>query len=209
MKSLIQDYQDKKRSIKSRLEEFHKIAGAKDKDLFAELSFCILTPGSRAINADKAVRRLKKRGFLSKGSKEQIARLIRGLVRFHNNKASYIVGAREVFRKKRLNIRSRLSKYKGPEMREWLVKNIKGLGYKEASHFLRNIGLGKDLAILDTHIFKNLKRHRVIDKIPNTISKKTYLDIEDRMRGFSQRVKIPMQELDLLFWSRQTGFVFK
>ncbi|GAJ17855.1 unnamed protein product, partial [marine sediment metagenome] len=26
------------------------------------------------------------------------------------------------------------------KLREWVVKNFKGLGYKEASHFLRNIG---------------------------------------------------------------------
>jgi len=210
MKSLIQEYQERKKSIKGRLKEFRKIAGAKDREVFAELSFCILTPGSRAINADEAVRRLKKRGLLFRGSREQIAKLIRGLVRFHNNKASYIVAAREVFRrKKRLDIKRRLNEQKGPETREWLVKNIKGLGYKEASHFLRNIGFGEEIAILDTHILKNLKRYRVINKIPDAISKKAYLDIEDRMRSFSRRIKIPMQELDLLFWSNQTGFVFK
>jgi len=210
MKSLIQEYQERKKSIKSRLKEFHTIASAKDREVFTELSFCILTPGSRAINADEAIRRLKKAGLLFKGSKEQIARPIRGLVRFHNNKASYIVGAREIFSKtRRLSIKRKLNEHKGPEMREWLVKNIKGLGYKEASHFLRNIGLGKEIAILDTHILKNLKRYGVIDKVPSAISKKAYLDIEDRMRSFSRRIKIPMQELDLLFWSKQTGFVFK
>jgi len=210
MKSLIQEYQERKKSIKGRLKEFRKIAGAKDREVFAELSFCILTPGSRALNADEAVRRLKKRGLLFRGSREQIAKLIRGLVRLHNNKASYIVAAREVFRrKKRLDIKRRLNEQKGPETREWLVKNIKGLGYKEASHFLRNIGFGEEIAILDTHILKNLKRYRVINKIPDAISKKAYLDIEDRMRSFSRRIKIPMQELDLLFWSKQTGFVFK
>ena len=94
--------------------------------------------------------------------------------------------------------------------REWLVENIKGLGYKEASHFLRNIGLGKDLAILDRHILKNLKRYGVIDKMPASLgTKKVYLDIERRMLEFSKKINVPPDELDLLFWARQTGFVFK
>jgi N-glycosylase/DNA lyase len=95
-------------------------------------------------------------------------------------------------------------------VRDWLVENIKGYGYKEASHFLRNIGLGRDIAILDRHILKNLKRYGVISKIPDSVgSRKVYLDIEERMRRFSKRSGIPMDALDLVFWSMQTGFIFK
>ena len=93
--------------------------------------------------------------------------------------------------------------------REWLVENIKGIGYKEASHFLRNIGFGKDLAILDVHILKNLKEYKVIQKIPKSLTKKEYLKIENKFRDFCRRIKIPMNELDLLLWSKETGFVFK
>lgn len=63
-------------------------------------------------------------------------------------------------------------------------ENIKGLGCKEASHFLRNIGLGNDMAILDIHILGNLKRYKVIEEIPSSISRKNYLNIEDKMRKF-------------------------
>jgi len=80
---------------------------------------------------------------------------------------------------------------------------------KEASHFLRNIGLGKDLAILDRHILKNLKEYGVINEIPKSITKKVYIAIEDKMREFSKRINIPMDELDLLFWSKETGIIFK
>ncbi|MEM3584736.1 MAG: hypothetical protein QW193_05630, partial [Nitrososphaerales archaeon] len=80
---------------------------------------------------------------------------------------------------------------------------------KEASHFLRNIGLGKDFAILDRHILKNLKEFNVIKDIPKSISKKVYLDIENKMREFSKQINIPMDELDLLFWSKETSFIFK
>ena len=95
------------------------------------------------------------------------------------------------------------------ETREWLVSNVKGFGYKEASHFLRNIGFGSDIAILDRHILKNLKKHGVINEIPKTITKKNYFEIENRMRDFSKRSGIPMAHLDLLFWSNETGEIFK
>jgi N-glycosylase/DNA lyase len=95
-------------------------------------------------------------------------------------------------------------------MREWLVSNIKGYGYKEASHFLRNIGLGRDIAILDRHILKNLKKFSVINKIPDSVGpRKIYLEIEEKMRRFSRDIGIPLDALDLLFWSLQTGFIFK
>ncbi len=93
--------------------------------------------------------------------------------------------------------------------REWLVKNVKGLGYKEAGHFLRNIGLGEDLAILDRHILKNLMLMGVIDAVPASLSKKTYLDIEKKMIEFSKQVGIPMGQLDLLLWYKEAGEVFK
>ena len=64
------------------------------------------------------------------------------------------------------------------------------MGYKEASHFLRNIGLGYDIAILDRHILKNLKLFNVIDEIPSSISKKKYFEIEEKMRNFSKKIKL-------------------
>ena len=94
-------------------------------------------------------------------------------------------------------------------MRLWLVKNIKGMGMKEASHFLRNIGKGNDIAILDRHILRNLERYKVIDSIPKTITLKRYIEIENCVRKLSEDTKIPMDALDLLFWSKETGEIFK
>jgi len=147
--------------------------------------------------------------LLLKGCARKIRPHLKG-VRFPNNKARYLIEARKSFRNNNgLNIKSRLDKNDVFATRDWLVRNIKGLGYKEASHFLRNIGLGNNMAILDVHILKNLKEYRVITEIPPSISRKKYLDIESKMRQFSQEVGIPLGELDLLFWSNQTGFVFK
>ncbi|MDD5679839.1 MAG: N-glycosylase/DNA lyase [Candidatus Omnitrophica bacterium] len=210
MKKLRSEYSKRKREIKKRLKEFSNIHKAKDEDIFSELCFCILTPQSKAVYCDKAVRELKCSGLLFKGNENIIGEILRGNVRFHNKKAAYLVGARELFKDgTKLSVKSRLNAGDTFGTREWLVRNIKGLGYKEASHFLRNIGLGKNIAIIDRHILKNLKKYGAIRHIPTSISKNNYIDLEEAMRNFSKKVKIPMEELDLLFWSAQTGFVFK
>lgn len=209
MNSLISEYKQKKRQIRHRLAEFKRFYRASDKDIFAELCFCILTPQSKATCCDKVINDLRQSWLLFNGCLKAIRSRLKG-VRFPNNKAAYLIGAREFFRKGRgLKIKDRLDKKNIFMTRDWLVKNIKGLGYKEASHFLRNIGLGKNLAILDVHILKNLKKYGVITRVPTSIGRNTYLKIEEKMRKFSQRIEIPLQELDLLFWSKQTGFIFK
>jgi N-glycosylase/DNA lyase len=211
MKDLTTQYRKRKRQIKQRLKAFKALGNAKDEDIFSELCFCILTPQSRAIYCDEAVKRLKGSEAIFKGRINTIKATLRGLVRFHNNKAAYIIAARKLFQNgsRHLYIKTRLDAGDIFKTREWLVENIKGLGYKEASHFLRNIGMGKDIAILDRHILKNLKRYKVIDNVPASLTRKRYIDAEDRMRKFAEKVKIPLEELDLLFWSDKTGFIFK
>lgn len=209
MKSLLSEYKRKKYAIKKRLEEFRERGKSGNEDIFAELCFCILTPQSKAVLCDKAVHELKKSGLLLNGTRSALRSKLAG-VRFPNNKAAYLVAARKrLTNGKGLDIKTRLDAKDPFKSRLWLVKNIKGLGYKEASHFLRNIGLGEDLAILDVHILRNLKRYKVIGKLPKTLTKTGYLDMEKRLRKFSERTKIPMGELDLLLWSHETGMIFK
>jgi N-glycosylase/DNA lyase len=45
--------------------------------------------------------------------------------------------------------------------------------------------------------------------MPDSLTPKRYLSIESRMERFSKDVGIPMAALDLLFWSRETGEIFK
>jgi len=132
-------------------------------------------------------------------------------VRFKYKKSKYLVYAREKFSKDgKLVIRSVLEENIDTfKKREWLVNNINGIGYKEASHFLRNIGFGNEIAILDRHILRTLKSIKIIDEVPESLSKKRYLTIEEKMRNFSKAINIPMDQLDLLFWYRAKGEVFK
>jgi len=208
IQSLHKTLEDK---IEARLRDFGRIwQEGSEEDLFAELAFCLLTPQSRARTCWPAVERLREKGLLFSGTPEEIPAELGG-VRFKERKAEYIATAREQFTKDgQISIRPTLEGFSDPhKTRDWLVQNVKGLGYKEAGHFLRNIGLGEDLAILDRHILKNLVLLGVIDKIPKSLTKKRYLEIEKKMEDFSKRAKIPMGHLDMILWSKETGEIFK
>ena len=210
-RKLKQSYFDIRDEIKRRLNGFKKLwQTGGDDEIFAELVFCMLTPQSKAKVCWRAVENLIRKGLLIKGSESQIAHELVG-VRFNRKKAEYIVEARKQFMVDgRLSIKARIAQLDNPfDAREWLVHNIRGIGYKEASHFLRNIGRGEELAILDRHILRSLKALDVIEEIPRTLSKSKYLKIEAKMRGFAEKIDIPMGELDLLLWYMGTGEIFK
>jgi len=198
-------YRNTEDEIKLRLKEFRKLGEyGSEKDLFTELIFCLLTPQSKAVSCWETVETLLNENLLFEGSAEEISGKL-NKVRFRNRKAEYIVEARKHF-----PLCTKIKKFSNIyEAREWLVKNVKGMGYKEASHFLRNIGYGDDLAILDRHILKNLKYYGVIKHIPASLTRKKYLEIERKMKEFSERINIPMSHLDLVLWYKETGRVFK
>ncbi len=198
-------YEKKKTMIRERLGEFKQVLGMGDDRIFSELAFCLCTPQSKATVCWNAVESINNNRLLFDGNEGEIKPFLNA-IRFNRNKTSYIVEARENFPE----IKEKLFGAKdNVELRKWLVDNVKGFGYKEAGHFLRNIGLGENLAILDVHILNKLKEFGVIDELPKGMSNKKYLDIEGKMKKFSEKVGIPMEELDLLFWSERTGFIFK
>src|SRR3989344_1665276 len=121
------------------------------------------------------------------------------------HKAGYILEAARNWN----DIKEKLNNNNSIELRNWLAENVKGFGYKEAGHFLRNIGKSNNkIAILDRHILRNLKDMKVIeeDKIKN---KNHYFKVENNFLKFSNKIKIPIDELDLLFWSKKNREVFK
>ncbi|MDD3043879.1 MAG: N-glycosylase/DNA lyase [Candidatus Delongbacteria bacterium] len=195
--------------IRNRLEGFRSGFLKTDNDsLFAELSFCTLTPQSKAKSCWKCVEYLRDSGLLFNAPADELKLKIKG-VRFHNNKSAYIEANRKLFYSMDFKkfILDNADDIFG--LRKWLVDNIKGYSYKEAGHFLRNIGLGSQIAILDRHILKNLVIFGVIPEIPKTISSKTYLEIEGKFLKFSKEIEIPPDHLDILLWYKQTGEIFK
>lgn len=211
MLNLMEIYRKIKPVIERRMEEFREIwENGSEEDIFEELAFCLLTPQSKARICWMAVERMRKNKVLLRGSYEEILENLQG-VRFKYKKAQNIILAREFFMQEgKLSIRDKLKEFSNPkDMREYLVKNIRGIGYKEASHFLRNIGRGEELAILDRHIMRNLRKLGVIKEIPRNLHRKKYLEIEEKMHAFCEEIGIPLAHFDLLLWYLETGFVFK
>lgn len=207
---LVSKYNGKKSDIKNRLAEFKKVFDEGDERVFEELAFCLCTPQSKATSSWGAISSLKKNGLLYNGTSDQIKPFLNA-VRFNETKSKRIVEAREKFVKDgKVSIKQLLLDKGGEsQMREWLIENINGFGPKEASHFLRNIGFGESLGILDSHILKNLHQYGVIEEVPKSMTHRKYFEIESKMKEFSEKIGIPFAELDLLFWSEETGMIFK
>jgi len=209
---LKRDYLVKRPQIIKRLAEFKQAFRKGDQAIFEELCFCILTAGSSAKMGMRTIEAL--RGLLQKGTQKELQERARtSRVRFWRLRPSYIVHTREFLLEHcGLRMRPFIESFDSPEERRDFFasqKGIKGLGYKEASHFLRNIGFS-GYAILDKHILNSLRELGVIGKrIPAPSTRTRYLAIEKKLVRFSGEIGIDMDHLDLLLWSRKTGEILK
>jgi N-glycosylase/DNA lyase len=197
-------YSERKEAIQLRLVDFSQIP---PEEYFYELLFCILTPQSHAKNAEAVIAKLKADKFFELGfDPVSYLRDPRYYIRFHNVKSKRLLHIRDIYHElyplllnERNDIRT---------LREKVIAAIPGLGLKESSHFLRNIGI-QGLAILDRHILKHLKSLKVISRIPKSLTPKRYFAIEKKWLTYAKEVGISMDELDLLFWSMETGEIRK
>jgi N-glycosylase/DNA lyase len=197
------EYRRKRQAIRQRLADF---SGVPPAEYFYELVYCLLTPQSSAVNAQKAVDRLRDMGFhLREVEPEPVLRMPDAYIRFHRTKSGHLKRVKQQYPEIYTVI---IAPGSDILLREWLIKNVRGLGWKEASHFLRNIGR-RNLAILDRHILKNLLRLGVIKRLPKTLTSRRYKLLEKKFHTFAQQIGIPIDELDLLFWSMETGEILK
>jgi N-glycosylase/DNA lyase len=206
MKSLINEVNKLKNTkiesdVIKRIKEFKELNNSPD--WFSELCFCILTANSKAETALNIEKELKGKGFHSYKESEVRDCIRRNKHRFHNNKAKFIVEAR-----KYKNIKEIIQEKTVTEARTWLVENIKGIGYKESSHFLRNVGYD-NIAILDRHIINLMVEHNILKEKPKNLNKKKYLDIEKKFMKLSDSINMSPIKLDLYLWCLKTGKVLK
>ncbi|ESY51391.1 hypothetical protein X745_23285 [Mesorhizobium sp. LNJC374B00] len=82
--------------------------------------------------------------------------------------------------------------------RDFVSTNFSGLGYKQSSMFLRDIGVARELAVIDIHIIWFLEN--VESMTVSNLSKKNYLLLEDYLRAFSEKIGISINALDRLIW---------
>lgn len=198
--------------ILRRLAEFHKVGErATDEEVFSELAFCIFAAGTSAVHGGKCVGDI--RDILMMGNLSEFQeRLHKNHRRFWRRRAEFVVKTRDYLLKEiGLRLRERLSAISDQmARRDFLAQNkfIKGIGYKEASHFLRNIGF-RGYAILDVHILKSLREIGVIRNASRPASRKNYLRLEKRFHAFAKSIGIDSDELDLVLWSLKTGQILK
>ena len=203
----------RRKEIRNRIAEFREVwrSGSDDR-LWEELVFCIFTAGASARMGLRSVDAV--RPMLRNGSAEDMSRALQasGAHRFFNARPGYIVVTRNYLQQHcKMRLRESLLSFSNPiERRDWLAteKGIKGLGYKEASHFLRNIGL-KGYAILDKHVLRCLSDLEVISSPRPPATRNRYLAMEESLKHFARDARIDFDELDLVLWSMKTGEVLK
>lgn len=85
--------------------------------------------------------------------------------------------------------------------RTWFVKNAPGLGPKQASMFLRNIGFSYDLAVLDRHVLNYMELTGLRPKNSKPIANmQDYRASEESMRGHAYQLGYPVGILDWAIW---------
>ena len=211
VEELKQIYLEKRREIRSRLAEFEEVGRtASDEKLFEELVFCIYTAGASARMGLRSVEAV--RPVLMTGTLRDIQRALDHRHRWPEARGAYTFETREYLRERcGLRMRDLLSSFETTEeRRDFFAANpgVRGLGYKEASHFLRNVGF-RGYAILDKHILGRLAELGVIESPKPPSTKKRYLDLEQKLKLFSERIDIDFDELDLLLWYTKTGEILK
>jgi N-glycosylase/DNA lyase len=203
----------RRKEIQTRLDQFRELwREGSDERLWEELVFCIFTAGASARMGFHAVEVV--RPFLVDGKREQMTRALKkaGAHRFPNERPDYIVITRNYLREHcGMALRQKLTSFANPiDRRDWLAqeKQIKGIGYKESSHFLRNIGLPGH-AILDKHVMSCLTDLKVVEAAKPPASRARYLETEGKLKSFARDIGIDFDELDLVLWSMKTGEVLK
>ncbi|NNE98049.1 MAG: N-glycosylase [Pyrinomonadaceae bacterium] len=202
---------ERRGEILGKLAEFDNIwKTGSDERLWEEMVFCFFTGGCSAKMGLRSIEAV--RSHLMTGNHEDVMNALVGSHRYPRARAGYVIASRTFLEDHcGMRIREKLSSFDDDfERRDWLVKEkgIKGLGYKEASHYLRNIGF-KGYAILDKHVLNCLAELNIIDepKPPNNRSR--YLTTETRLKKFADQIEIDFDEMDLVLWSMKTGEILK
>ena len=163
-------------------------------EVFYNLCFAILAPQTTFKNNIKAIKALREYDFYKVNLDiNDLQKLIKP-TRFYRIKSDRLIRLKKQFSNILIVM---LSNAEDHLKREFLVKNVKGLGMKAASHFLRNMGC-KNLAIIDTHVLKFLEC-----ETPKT--KGEYLAIERKFKNMAKKLDLYPAELDAIVWKEYSG----
>jgi N-glycosylase/DNA lyase len=190
--------------VLERVEEF-KLNNIADEDVwFRELVLCVLTANSSFVSAYKVLGYVMEEFDKGTYRFEQVLKE-RGY-RFYELKAKYL--------KNLVKYRGRIKSWIKPLAdrsqalaREVLANEIYGIGMKEASHFLRNVGYF-DLAIVDKHVMRFSINSGLVRPF-KTLTRSRYLEIERKLKELAHQLGMSVGILDLFIWYIETGTVLK
>jgi len=214
----------------SILENYEKISqkhfhsnwkSKKEEKLWSELCFCILSANVNYELAKSTLKHLSSMGFLNPvwlSKKHALNKLEKELekpmylpkkrdgglrqYRYPKKRSEQLVKASKFLYKKHKGIKSILMNFSNAiDARQFLASNISGIGIKEASHYLRNIGYCDSLAIIDIHILNFLKNLFSINiNKKSGISNKMYLFLEKILANFAKFHNLTLSILDMAIW---------
>lgn len=172
-------------------------------EIWFELAFCIVSSQERTRNAKFAAEVLaEKYDDLLKCSDTLAAvksafseRYIS--LRFQNRKSEHLASSWKKFQMDcQVLVDIDTAFETASEARRYLTQNFLGIGPKQASMLLRNVGWGEDLAIIDSHISR-ISWLILPDRSPT----ETYDSLESKLRTFARERSIKLEELDVILWS--------
>ena len=140
----------------SRQGEIQSESNHNPKEIFEQAVYCFLTPATKSDSADYTYQELFKDDFFYHANLEELTFYLRKppYIRFHNQKSARLLLWQQEGMK---HVALMMKEQNASDKRNYIVKNVKGMNYKEATHFLRNIGVSDNLVILDRHILNFMK----------------------------------------------------
>jgi len=193
-----------------------------EEEIWYELCFCVLSANVRYELASSTLKYLVTNGLLDvkwikkeKKSEDIIKNELSEphflplkkngqfrKYRYPNKRSIQIVKAAKTIYAENRTIKKVLQESKSDiEARQFFVTTVSGLGIKEASHFLRNIGYSDSLAIIDVHVLSFLQRLCLVRlEKKRTLTDKLYVMIEKVMRNFAKFHNLILSVLDLAIW---------
>ena len=194
---------DFSRAVENRKQDFIRVGKSSPEIIYGELCFCILTANTSAEMGIRTQEIIGLEGFLNFDEETMRKKLKEARYRFYNVRSKFLVQSRWIVDELPhiIAMKDRIG------ARDYLVSNLKGIGYKEASHFLRNVGVF-DFSILDKHILNMIRKEHPERKFL-VGSRKNYLETEKTILEFADSISLEPGILDLYLWKIATGKLLK
>ncbi len=192
--------------------------------LWRELCLCIISSRTRFEMALAAVNSLERVGLLRRLREEpedisysQVEAILKPpkhlrtptnhSIPFWRLRARQLVeAAQRLYTNGNGGLMALLSGFGDPgELRGYLVSEIPGIGMKQASHFLQNVGFSSDFAVIDAHLLSFLRDElMVIDADDKNLSKALYVELEQRIQRLAAANGFDLGLLDHVVWAMKS-----